>query len=147
MITNSNNNPWLLKKIVLPQHTDHAGVMWHGSYLNWLEESRVNALSQVGLSYANLSKNGYEMPVVELRIQYINALNHGDQVLIKSWSLEQKGVRLPWKTILFNTDNKPAAKAMVNLVLIRKFEAGVRIIRRSPENITKALFNLKKGPN
>ena len=24
--------PWRLRKRVLPQHTDHAGVMWHGAY-------------------------------------------------------------------------------------------------------------------
>ena len=67
------DNPWVLKKIVLPQHTDHAGVMWHGSYLNWLEEARVDALAKVGLSYSNLSQNGYEMPVVELNIKYIKS--------------------------------------------------------------------------
>ena len=39
-----------MKKIVLPQHADHAGVMWHGKYFNWLEESRINALSEVGIS-------------------------------------------------------------------------------------------------
>ena len=34
---------WLLERRVLPQHTDHAGVMWHGAYLAWLEEARVEA--------------------------------------------------------------------------------------------------------
>ena len=33
--------PWVLQRRVLPQHTDHAGVMWHGAYLAWLEEARV----------------------------------------------------------------------------------------------------------
>ena len=25
---------WKIEKIVLPQHADHAGVMWHGTYFN-----------------------------------------------------------------------------------------------------------------
>ena len=29
---------WVLVRRVLPQHTDHAGVMWHGSYVAWMEE-------------------------------------------------------------------------------------------------------------
>ena len=37
--------PWRLCKRVLPQHTDHAGVMWHGAYVAWLEEARVEALN------------------------------------------------------------------------------------------------------
>ena len=47
-----NSKPiWKIEKIVLPQHADHAGVMWHGTYFNWLEESRINALLEVGISY------------------------------------------------------------------------------------------------
>ena len=52
----STNNRWRLTKTVLPQHTDHAGVMWHGSYLNFLEEGRIEALEKVGYSYSELSK-------------------------------------------------------------------------------------------
>ena len=43
--------PWELKKRVLPQHTDHAGVMWHGTYLNWLEESRIDSIDKAGIKY------------------------------------------------------------------------------------------------
>ena len=57
---------WVLVRRVLPQHTDHAGVMWHGSYVAWMEEGRVLALEQAGLSYAALSALGYEMPVVNM---------------------------------------------------------------------------------
>ena len=40
--------PWRVQKRVLPQHTDHAGVMWHGAYVAWLEEARVEALCPCG---------------------------------------------------------------------------------------------------
>jgi len=40
----NNRKLWELKKKVLPQHTDHAGVMWHGYYLKSLEESRLDAM-------------------------------------------------------------------------------------------------------
>ena len=52
--------PWRLIRRVLPQHTDHAGVMWHGAYLSWLEEAHVEALSAAGLAYADLSAEGLE---------------------------------------------------------------------------------------
>ena len=67
----SFKNPWTLDKNVLPQHTDHAGVMWHGSYISWLEEARIEALESAGLSYSDLSKEGFEMPVVSLKINYM----------------------------------------------------------------------------
>ena len=52
MVTESVTRlPWRLDKRVLPQHTDHGGVMWHGAYVGWLEEARVEALAAVGLPY------------------------------------------------------------------------------------------------
>ena len=58
--------PWRLCKRVLPQHTDHAGVMWHGAYVGWLEEARVEALAAAGLSYSVMVGMGLEMPVVSM---------------------------------------------------------------------------------
>ena len=48
---------WKINKTVLPQDSDHVGVMWHGTYFNWLEEGRINALSNVGIDYFDLSKD------------------------------------------------------------------------------------------
>ncbi|WP_320665013.1 acyl-CoA thioesterase [Prochlorococcus sp. MIT 1223] len=138
--------PWLLRKTVLPQHTDHAGIMWHGSYLNWLEESRINALSQAGLSYSNISENGYEMPVVEVSIKYQSSLNHGDEVILKSWLLDSEGARLPWKTVFIKECGKPSAEAIVHLVTLKRIDSGLRIVRRFPDEISKALENLRQGP-
>ena len=60
-----NSKPiWKIEKIVLPQHADHAGVMWHGTYFNWLEESRIKALSEVGVNYFYLTKKGFELPLI-----------------------------------------------------------------------------------
>ena len=56
--------PWQTTKQVLPQHTDHAGVMWHGTYVNWLEEARLDALTAVGLPYSAISAAQVELPVV-----------------------------------------------------------------------------------
>ena len=64
------NKNWRLTKTVLPQHTDHAGVMWHGSYLNFLEEGRIDALNKVGMPYSKLSKEGFEIPVISINIKY-----------------------------------------------------------------------------
>ena len=66
----TNKKEWNLTKTVLPQHTDHAGVMWHGSYINFLEEGRIDALNKLGISYSKLSEMGYEIPLISLEIKY-----------------------------------------------------------------------------
>ena len=91
-------NPWILEKTVLPQHTDHAGVMWHGSYLNWLEEARVDSLAKLGIPYADLALSGYEIPVIDMKIKYSRPLFHGDNVVLKSSFVYKKGPRLICET-------------------------------------------------
>ena len=87
-----NSKPvWKIEKIVLPQHADHAGVMWHGTYFNWLEESRINALLEVGLSYFELTLIlGLFLILNSLSIVIFSPRNKGDlyfiEVLIKGKS-------------------------------------------------------------
>ena len=80
-----NSKPvWKIEKIVLPQDADHAGVMWHGKYFNWLEESRINALLEVGISYFELTKNGLDLPVINTSIKYKSPLLLGEKIIIES---------------------------------------------------------------
>ena len=73
---------WKITKLVLPQHSDHPGIMWHGTYFNWLEEVRVNALSKAGINYIDLTKNGYELPLIYTSIKYISPLFLGEIITI-----------------------------------------------------------------
>ena len=146
MIESSNNRPWKLIKRVLPQHTDHAGVMWHGSYVSWLEEARIEALNQVGITYMELSLQGFEMPVVSLEINYIRALRHGEIVLLESNCLPREGARWPWVT-RFMKENDVVAKARVELVLIQRSGNNLRVIKSIPEQISSPLLKLQCGPS
>ena len=87
---------YTLTKRVLPQHTDYAGVMWHGAYVQWLEEARVEALQAAGLGYAAMTAMGVDMPVVSLHLDYRQPLRHGDEVCVESRCPGQQGVRWPW---------------------------------------------------
>jgi acyl-CoA thioester hydrolase len=139
---------WCLRRRVLPQHTDHAGVMWHGAYLAWLEEARVEALAAVGLPYSALSARGLELPVVSLAIDYRQALLHGDAVALRSVLLPRNGVRLPWLSRFYGPNGAVAAEARVELVLV-DLSAGAasrRLMRRLPVDLAAALQALEVGP-
>jgi acyl-CoA thioester hydrolase len=139
---------WCLRRRVLPQHTDHAGVMWHGAYLAWLEEARVEALAAVGLEYGELSSRGLELPVVGLRIDYRQALLHGETVELRSVVDPRRGVRLAWNSRFVRGDGVVAAVARVELVLV---EFGLarprgRVLRRFPADLAQAVEDLSHGP-
>jgi acyl-CoA thioester hydrolase len=139
---------WRLQRQVLPQHTDHAGVMWHGAYLAWLEEARVEALAAAGLAYSELSRRGLELPVVHLSIAYQAPLLHGDRVEVRSLVMPRRGLRLPWQSWFIGPGSRVAAQALVELVLV-DFSAGAdqrRILRHPPGDLATALTTLVTGP-
>ena len=147
-----SSTPWRLQRRVLPQHTDHAGVMWHGTYLAWLEEARVEALAAAGLAYADLSAAGYELPVVRLSLDYRQALLHGESIQLESWVLPRRGLKLPWQSRFVKPDGRVAAEASVELVLV-KFDGGGggvgserRLLRQWPEALAAAVERLQRGP-
>lgn len=132
---------------MLPQHTDHAGVMWHGAYVAWLEEARVEALAAVGLLYSDLSARGLELPVVSLAIDYRQALLHGDAVQVWSEVLPRRGLKLPWRTRFVTPERGVVAEARVELVLVEvSAPGGRRLLRRLPADLERAVAALERGP-
>ena len=135
--------PWRWGKQVLPQHTDHAGVMWHGAYVAWLEEARVAALAAAGLAYAELSASGLELMVVELQLRYRRPLRHGENVELRSRIAGAEGLRLPFQTQFITGAGQLAAEALVTLALVDRDRG--KPLRRPPEPLARALETLTKG--
>jgi acyl-CoA thioester hydrolase len=139
---------WCLERRVLPQHTDHAGVMWHGAYLAWLEEARVEALAAAGLAYSDLSARGLELPVLSLAIDYRQALLHGERVRVWSEVQPRRGVKLPWISRFVRTDGGVAAEARVELALVdlSRGPNRRRLLRKLPDDLEGAVQRLLEGP-
>jgi len=140
------NQGWKLTKTVLPQHTDHAGVMWHGSYLNFLEEGRIDALNKVGMSYSKLSKKGFEIPVVSINIKYKIPLFHGEKFILMSQFKLEKKIRLNCKTLFLKSNGDIGAEAIIGLVVVRKKNDSLKLLRELPVEIKKILLLLEEGP-
>ena len=136
-----NSKPiWKIEKIVLPQHTDHAGVMWHGTYFNWLEESRINALLEVGVSYFELTKKGLDLPLINTSIKYKSPLFLGEKITIESEFYIGKSPKINIISKFLNKKNQTLTIAEVNLVLINNLNFS--IIRKRPEFLSEAFTKL-----
>ena len=138
---------WELTKTVLPQHTDHAGVMWHGSYLHFLEEGRIDALDKVGLSYSELSRKGFEIPVISLQIKYKVSFFHGENILLTSRFKFKNKIRLTCKTLFLKSNGNIGAEAIVDLVFVRKINDSIKIVREIPAQTKNKLLLLENGQN
>jgi len=140
----SRRNHWIIRKEVMPQHTDHAGVLWHGYYLNWLEEARIDALFKVGIKYTDLIKDGYEMPVVSIEIKYKSPILHGEEILIESEFVINESPRIKINSNFIGRNNIITTSSSIDLVLINK--ENFSIVRKKPKFFLEALNKLKNGP-
>ena len=131
---------WKIEKIILPQDADHAGVMWHGKYFNWLEESRINALLEVGISYFELTKKGLELPLINSSIEYKSPLFLGEKITVESEFNIDKSPRINVTSKFLNKKKEILTIAEVNLVLINKLNFS--IIRKRPDFLSEAFIKL-----
>lgn len=123
---------------VHPHHTDYAGIVWHGSYIAWMEEARIEYFRSLGLGYASLVAMGCELPVVELSIRYHRALRFGVTAIIKTRMTGMEGVRLKWDYRIESIDGQELyVTAQVKLVAIDS-EKG-KIMRQLPSAIQDIL--------
>jgi acyl-CoA thioester hydrolase len=123
---------------VQPHHTDYAGIVWHGTYVAWMEEARVNYLSTCGLTFADWVKAGVDLPVVDLALKYRRSLTLGDTALVKARLAATKGVRFVWHYDIQNAATQTTC--IEGSVTLAPVDVSTRrVLRRLPEPLRTAL--------
>jgi acyl-CoA thioester hydrolase len=126
---------------VFPHHTDYSGAVWHGTYLAWMEEARVESLRSLGIEYADWVAQGLQLPVVELSLRYHRSVQMGQAVAVRTRMTAGDGVRLLWDYEIRSPDGKELyVTAQVTLVGVDR-EKG-KIIRQLPPALKEALARL-----
>jgi len=124
-----------------PHHTDYAGIVWHGAYLTWMEEARVECLRSIGIEFADLVALGCDLPVVELSIRYHQPVQMGMAAVVRTRMADMKGARVNWDYQIQSTDGQDLfATARVALVAVDR-EKG-KIMRQLPPAVKEALVKL-----
>lgn len=64
--------------------TDQMGIVHHSVYAVWFEQARTQFFRDGGSDYAEMEKQGYGCPVLELGVQYKNPTHYGEFVDIET---------------------------------------------------------------
>ena len=141
-LLNISGDSWFEYPVrVQPHHTDYSGVVWHGSYIAWMEEARVECLRSLGIEFADLVALGCDLPVVELSVRYHRSLRLGMTAVVRARMLEITGVRLNWDYQIQSLDGQELyVTAKVTLVAV-DMEKG-KIMRQLPPDVKDALAKL-----
>ena len=74
--------------------TDMMGVVYHGSYLPWLEIGRTQLLKDHGVPYRVLEADGFFLPVVEVSLRYLRPAKYDDEVVVTTFLREKPSLRI-----------------------------------------------------
>ena len=116
--------------------TDAYGVVWHGSYLRWLEMGRVEYCEDLGLNLIELEKQDIVMPVTNMNIRYKASGRLNDIVVVDTWIKKITPVTVVFEQTIKNKDSgKLFIHAEFEVVAIRNNGS---LHRRMPEVLKNA---------
>lgn len=118
--------------------TDAYGVVWHGTYLRWMEKGRVLFCDELGLDLIELKENDIAIPVANINIRYKSSakLNEHFSVITKVTKISPFSVT--FNQIIQNTESKQIYTD-AEVVVVAVTNEG-KLYRRLPDKI-KTIFN------
>jgi len=96
--------------------TDQMGYIHHSIYAQYYEMGRIELMHQIGISYKQMEKDGYILPVYSLFSKYFIPLTFDELITLKTRVNYIKGVRLAFGYEILNEAGQKATEGEVVLV-------------------------------
>ncbi len=68
--------------------TDQMGVVHHANYAIWFEAARSEFCRLRGIDYGQIEREGMLLPVLELRVRYLQPAHYEDELDVRTWVVE-----------------------------------------------------------
>ncbi len=118
--------------------TDAYGVVWHGSYLRWLEMGRVYYCENLGLNLIDLKEKDIVLPVTNLNVRYKASAKLNDKITVKTKVSKITPLSITFEQNIVNQETGALyIQAFVDIVAINN---SGKLYRRLPE-ILKIAFD------
>jgi acyl-CoA thioester hydrolase len=106
--------------------TDQMGVVYHTHYLVWCEIGRTDYIRRLGVSYAELERQGLFLAVAEASIRYAGAARYDDPIRVETWvdAVQSRMITFRYE-IVHDADGaaRPLASAVTKLVALDRHGA------------------------
>lgn len=132
----------IFEQKVFYSDTDAYGVVWHGSYLRWLEMGRVGVCEMLGHNLIELKEKDIVLPVVNLNVKYKMSAKLNDVVVTETEISEFNGFTVKFKQIIRSKETgKVCIDAEVSVVAI---DNDGKLYRKMPEVLAKSFDEVLK---
>ncbi len=96
--------------------TDQMGYIHHSIYAQYFEMGRLELMNKIGISYKQMEKDGFILPVYTLNTKYFIPLTFDETIRLKTFVKYLKGVRLAFGYEIYNENNQKTTEGEVVLV-------------------------------
>ena len=92
--------------IVRFNEADMLQIVWHGHYVNYLEDGRQAFGEKYGLGYMQVYNRGFTIPIVKLTIDYKRPLRFGEKAIVETRFVNSEAAKLIFHYIVRNRETK-----------------------------------------
>lgn len=128
---------------VLYADTDKMGIVYHASYLRYLEMARVEFIRKLGMPYTELEDLGFALPLSELAVRYQTPGLYDDRMTVEVGLSLVTRVRLhfEYRVRVLAGDRRGLARD-VDLLVAQTRHACVRAQDGRPQRLPEAFYDL-----
>jgi acyl-CoA thioester hydrolase len=81
-------------------------IVWHGHYVQYMEEGREHFGRKFGISYMTIKANGYMAPVVKLSCDFKKTLSYDDTVIVETRYINSPAAKITYSFKIFRGSDK-----------------------------------------
>lgn len=116
--------------------TDAYGVVWHGSYLRWLEIGRVEMCEMMGYTLLELEEKNIVMPVVNINVRYKSSAKINDILIVETTIQKYNSLSVTFsQKIIDKNTQKIFIEAVIDVVTI---DNNGKLYRKMPQILLDA---------
>ena len=116
--------------------TDAYGVVWHGSYLRWLEAGRVEWCELFGYTLPELTAQDILLPVTNMNVKFKMSAKLNDVIIVETEISKFNGLSVTFsQTIKSQETGKTCIEATFDVVAISNSTG--KLYRRMPQMLAE----------
>lgn len=96
----------VIHPVVRFSEVDSLGIVWHGNYVTYFEDGREHFGKKYGISYEDIRKYGYLVPITNIEINYKNYIRHEDELALYASYVPSKKAEINFNYKIVNTKTK-----------------------------------------
>ena len=86
--------------------TDAYGVAWHGSYLRWMEQARVEFCRAIGIDLVEMKRQDVAIPVTNLNIRYKASALLDERIVVETEITKMTPIVVQFTQIIKNKETE-----------------------------------------